>query len=104
MLRYGFAHFPQWVQESVDPRLLALNRIPESAYKRLKKEERANRRAFEKIEAKAAAVLDVQDIPEEIRSQFRFHDADVLAIKKVHSDVKLYLRKDGDLGLMEPEA
>ena len=95
VLRYGFPHFPQWAQESVDKRLLALNRIPESAYKRLKKEERANRRAFEKIEAEAAAVLTQQDIPEEIRSQFRFHDADVLAIKKAGSDVALYLRKDG---------
>jgi len=75
--------------------LLALNRIPESAYKRLKKEERANRRAFEKINTKAAAVLEQQDIPEEIREQFHFHDASVLAIKKVRSDVELYLRKDG---------
>lgn len=95
LLRYGFAHFPQWVQESVDPRLLALNRIPESAYKRLRKEEQANRRAFEKINAKATAVLDQQDIPEEIRERFYFHDASVLAIKKVRSDVELYLRKDG---------
>ena len=95
MLRYGFAHFPQWVQESVDPRLLALNRIPESAHKQLRKEEQANRRAFEKINAKATAVLDQQDIPEEIRERFYFHDASVLAIKKVRSDVELYLRKDG---------
>ena len=94
-LRYGFSHFPQWVQESVDPRLLALNRIPESAYKRLKKEEQANRRAFEKINAKATSVLEQQDIPEEIRKRFCFHDACVLAIKKVRSDVELYLRKDG---------
>ena len=95
MLRYGFSHFPQWMQNAVDPRLLALNRIPESSYKRLKKEEQANRRAFEKINAKAAAVLEQQDIPEDIRSQFRFHDASVPAIKKVRSDVELYLRKDG---------
>lgn len=95
MLRYGFSHYPQWVQDAVDPRLLALNRIPESAYKGLKKEEQANRRAFEKINAKATAVLEQQDIPEDIRSQFSFHDASVLAIQKVRSDVELYLRKDG---------
>ena len=94
-LRYGFRHLPMWVQESVDKRLLALNRIPESAYKRLKKEEQANRRAFNKIMTKADAVLERQDIPEEIRSQFCFHDAAVLAIKKVRSHVELYLRKDG---------
>ena len=95
MLRCGFSHLPQWAREAVDPRLLALNRIPESAYKRLKKEEQANRRAFEKINAKSAAVLEQQDIPEDIRLQFSFHDASVLAIKKVRSDVELYLRKDG---------
>lgn len=94
-LRYGTAHFPQWVQESVDKRLLALNRIPESAYKRLKKEEQTNQRAFNKIMTKATTVLEQQDIPEDIRSQFYFHDAAVLAIKKVRSDAELYLRKDG---------
>jgi len=95
MLRYGFSHFPQWVQESVDSRLLALNRIPESAYKQLKKEEQANRRAFEKICAKASVALDKQGIPRDIRDLFSFHDACVLAIKKVRFDVELYLRKDG---------
>ena len=95
MLKYGAKQFPQWVQESVDKRLMALNRIPESAYKRLKIEEQANRRAFNKIMTKADAVLEQQDIPEEIRSQFRFHDAAVLAIKKVRPNVELYLKKDG---------
>ena len=94
-LRYGTAHFPKWLQESVDKRLLALNRISESAYKRLKKEEQVNRRAFEKIMTKAAAVLEQQNIPYEIHSRFCFHDAAVLAIKKVRSNVELYLRKDG---------
>jgi len=95
MLRYGISRFPKWVQESVDPRLLALNRIPESAYKQLRKEEQANRRAFDKINTKASAVLGQQKIPEEIRARFDFHDACVLAIKKIRSDVELYLRKDG---------
>lgn len=96
LLKYGFSQYPEWVQQSVDKRLLALNRIPESAFKRLKKEERDNRRAFEKINAKAAAVFEQQDIPEEILGRFHFHDSDVLAIKKVRSDVELYLRKDGE--------
>ncbi len=95
MLRHCGSRYPKWVQETVDKRLLALWRIPESAYKRLKKEEQANRRTFNKIEAEATAVLGQQSIPEEIRSQFCFHDANVLAIKRVGSDVELYLRKDG---------
>lgn len=95
MLRYGGAGYPQWLRDSVDQRLLALNRMPESALKRLKTEARANRRAFDKIEQAAEAVLSAQDIPEGIRTRFRFHDASVLAISKVRSDVELYLRKDG---------
>ena len=94
-LRYGFSSFPEWVQQSVDKRLLALNRIPESAYKRLKKEETANRRAFEKINQEASIVFAKQTIPEEIRTQFCFHDSDVLKIQKVRSDLEMYLRKDG---------
>jgi len=96
MLRYGATRFPQWVQDTVDKRLLALNRIPESAYKQLKKEERANRREFERIEKEAAVVLHSQDIPQALRSAFCFHDASVLAIKKERSDVELYLNKGGD--------
>lgn len=95
MLRYGAARFPEWVLDTVDKRLLALGRIPERAHKRLKQEEQANRKAFNKIEAEAAAILEQQDIPDAIRSQFCFHDANVLAIKKVRFDVELYLRKDG---------
>lgn len=95
-LKYGFQNYPDWVQEVVDKRLLALNRIPSSAYKQLKKEEIANRRAFEKINQAAAAALEQQNIPEEIRSQFCFHDADVLAVKKVRSNVELIFGKTED--------
>lgn len=95
MVRYGGLGYPQWVRDSVDKRLLALHRIPETAYKRLKKEESANKRAFNKIMSEAAAVLERQDIPEEIESRFCFHDANLLALKKVGSDAELYLRKDG---------
>lgn len=95
-LRFGTAHLPQWVQESVDKRLLALNRIPESAYKRLKKEEQANRRVFKKIIAEADTTLERQHISAHILSLFRLHDASVLAIKRNSSNVEMYLQKDGD--------
>ena len=95
MVRYGSNGFPEWVKESVDPRLIALQRIPENIYKRLQKEERANRRAFERINKKAAEDPEAQAVPEEIREHFCFHDANVLKIRKVRSDVELYLRKDG---------
>ena len=92
MLRCGISNFPQWAKESVDKRLVALRRLPESVYNRLEKEEQANRLVFEKINAEATAVREQQDIPLVFRSQFRFHDADVLVIRKMRSDVELYLR------------
>lgn len=94
-LRHAGSGYPEWVRETVDKRLLALYLMPESAYKRLKQEEQKNRRAFHKIEKAAQKVLRKQNIPVEIRSAFRFHDANLLALKKVRSDLELYLRKDG---------
>ena len=40
-------------------------------------------------------MLKSQDIPEEIASNSRFHDADVLGLKRVRSDVVMYLNRDG---------
>jgi len=95
MLRYGALRYPEWVRETVDKRLLALNRMPETAYHRLKKEEEENQRAFGKIMEEASVALEAQNIPEEIRSQLHFHDAHLLALKKAGADMELYLRKDG---------
>ena len=50
---------------------------------------------IERYEEEAAQVLQNQDIPEEIYYKFNFHDADVLALKKIRSDVELYLNRDG---------
>lgn len=95
MVHNGTMGYPKWVEETVDKRLLALYRIPETAYNLLKKEERDNQQAFDKIMKEAAAVLEGQDIPEEIKSKFCFHDSDILALRRHRRDVELYLRKDG---------
>lgn len=90
--RYCLSRLPEWVAGTVDPRLLALHRCPESVWKRLRKEEQANQRTFQKIEKEAAAVLTAQDIPEAIHSQFHFHDSNLLWLKKVRSDYELTMR------------
>ncbi len=95
LLRYGGLHYPQWIRDTIDKRLLALNRMPALAYDQLRKEELANRRAFQRINQHAAEALQKQNIPEEIRSQFHFHDADLLALKKAGHNYQLTLRKDG---------
>ena len=93
MLRYGAGCYPDWVRETVDKRLLALERIPESSFSRLYKEESEKKQAFDAIMNEASAVLKAQNIPEEIKSQFHFHDSHVLALKKSGKDIELYLCK-----------
>lgn len=94
-LRYAWKYFPQWVQESVDKRLLALDRIPASAYDRLQKEAEAKRQAFEERNAQAEAELSAQDIPPELREAFCFHDAQVLKLRRRCHRAVLLLCKDG---------
>ncbi len=93
--KYAAFGFPEWVGQVVDPRVLALDRMPELAYERLQKEEQKNRQAFEEINEAAEVMLEAQNIPANIRDTFRFHDAHILAIKKVRHDVELTLKKDG---------
>ena len=94
-LRYAWKYFPQWVQESVDKRLLALDRMPASAYDRLQEEAEAKRQAFEEQNARAEAELSAQDIPPELREAFCFHDAQVLKLRRRGHRAVLLLRKDG---------
>lgn len=98
MMRHGWKGYPAWVRESVDKRLIALHRIPESAYNRLVAEEEANKKAFDQMMEEASTALKEQNIPEEIRDLFRFHDANVLSIQKVCRDVEIILRDGGFIG------
>lgn len=94
-LRYAWKYFPQWVQESVDKRLLALDRIPASVYDRLQKEIQAKQQAFEAIGLQAEAALSTQDISPELREAFCFHDAQVLKLRRRGHRAVLLLCKDG---------
>ena len=91
MKRYCLNGYPEWARCFIDPRLAALNRMTETMYYRLKAEEDRNHAAFDKINAEAQAVLNSQDIPDEIQSIFRFHDAAVLTLKRAGKDAELYL-------------
>ncbi|MBR4410369.1 MAG: DUF4085 family protein [Firmicutes bacterium] len=91
---YALNRYPDWARETLDPRLIALNRIPQTPYIRLKEVEDTSKAAFDKINEDAMAVLENQDIPAEIRSAFRFHDADVLELKEAGHDCVLILGYD----------
>jgi len=97
MVRHGCEGYPVWVSESVDNRLIALHRIPESAYNRLLEEEQANKKEFDRM-MDAADALKKQNIPDEIRNLFRFHDAHVLSLKKAGRDFEMILRDGGFIG------
>jgi len=78
--------FPAWVTEQVDLRLLALERMPASILKKLKKqmqkEDKARLKAKARMEREAKAALKKQAIPQEIRDSFDFHDDIVASVKK----------------------
>lgn len=94
-LQWGYAWLPEWVVNAVDKRLLALDCLPASVYRQLRKEEQKNRRAFDRIMKKAEEDLNRQDIPEDLKEAFCLHDSHLLSLKKVGSDVVMCLRKDG---------
>ena len=97
LLQYGMQAYPKWVRETWDHRFLALRRVPESLYCRMREDSEARWRAFRAVEEEARAVWEQQDIPEDIRSRFHFHDAGIYAIETVGRDVILYLDDiDGD--------
>ena len=89
--KYCLNSYPEWARSEIDPRLAARNRITEGIYNRLKALEDANHTAFDAINADARAVLNRQNISEEVRSIFRFHDAEVLMLKRRGRDAELYL-------------
>ncbi len=94
-VKYAASGYPKWVGETIDKRLLALQRMPESAYQRLKKESEKCQREFDKINKKAQSVLEQQDIPKDLREAFYLHDANLLSVVKKGQDVVLLFRKDG---------
>ena len=95
LLRVNYLHLPAWAVQAVDKRLLALGYMPESVYRQLRKEEQKNKRAFERIMKKAEEDLEQQIISEKWKENLCFHDANLLSLKRVGSDVELCLRKDG---------
>lgn len=90
---HGLDRYPAWVRETVDRRLAALGRLPESVFRRLEAEDDANREKFRLINDTAREILDEQDIPDEAQFDFWMFESDVLKLEKVGEDAELYLRK-----------
>ena len=58
---------PDWVKETVDPRILAMYFMPEKVYRKLAEEDKANEEKFEALDEKADEALEDMrgDLPEE---------------------------------------
>lgn len=58
---------PDWVKETVDPRILAMYFMPEKIYRKLAEEDKANEEKFEALDEKADEALEDMrgDLPEE---------------------------------------
>lgn len=95
MARHAGNGYPDWLCGNIDPRLLALGRIPESAYRRLLAEDHANQQAFAQIMTDADNALAIENIPARLRDGLQFHDARLLHLKQIGQDAELILRKDG---------
>lgn len=96
-LKHGGLHFPEWVAEKADIRLIALGYLPKSIFKKLEKEQKHNRREFDRINRKAEKALELErkNIPERILSQFGFHDGSVLSLEQSGSGLIMIIREDG---------
>ena len=87
--------YPIWLSSSVNNRLLALDRIPETAYNRLKDEAREARKEYNRIMRNARNAFKRQHIPERMEEALNLHDADLLSLKKVRKDYVMIVNKDG---------
>lgn len=74
--------YPKWVYEEVDNRLIALNLLPKKVLKKLRAEEKENKKKYEKIMKKANKDLSRQDILKELYSKLNFHDDRIIEFDK----------------------
>ncbi|HHU53186.1 MAG TPA: DUF4085 family protein [Clostridiaceae bacterium] len=95
MLEDDFQDLPSWVLEKVDKRLLALGLLPNSIYKQVLQEEIRVTAQFEAINGEAEELLANQEIPDEIKERFYFHDAGFISITQEGKDISFILRMDG---------
>ena len=87
-------NYPPCVTEASDPRLLALGRMTESVHTLYTKYIQKLKEEFETIDKEGERVLAEQNIPEDIKERFAFHDADILALRKTGKDLHLYMRNE----------
>jgi hypothetical protein len=94
-LNYYKDTLPNWMTEQVDRRLLALDLLPESAYRRYREESREKKKEWNQINRAAKRTLSKQNIPENVAEALRLHDASLLSFKKSGKNYVMLVRGDG---------
>jgi hypothetical protein len=94
-LHYYKDALPAWMTEQVDRRLLALDLLPESAYRRYREESREKKKEWNQINRAAKRTLSKQNIPENVAEALRLHDASLLSFKKSGKNYVMLVRGDG---------
>lgn len=92
--------YPEWVKKEADPRLLALGFMPRSIYKKLKAQEKENRKAFQLVDDRARKETKLQwgRLPAGIRAIFRMgswpvlEEACLLSLDRRGSDISCIFR------------
>jgi hypothetical protein len=94
-LNYYKDTIPTWMTEQVDRRLLVLDLLPESAYRRYREESREKKKEWNQINRAAKRTLSKQNIPENVAEALRLHDASLLSFKKSGKNYVMLVRGDG---------
>jgi hypothetical protein len=94
-LNYYKVALPAWMTKQVDRRLLALDLLPESAYRRYREESREKEKQWKQINRDAKKALSKQTIPEKVAEALCLHDASLLSLKKSGKNYVMLVRRDG---------
>lgn len=89
-------HFPEWVYDEVDNRLIALNLLPKNILKRLRAEEKVNKKKYEKIIKKANKDLSRQDKDRDLFTKLSFHDYRIIGFDKKEDNYEMTIENYED--------
>jgi hypothetical protein len=94
-LRNAKNFYPDWMNEEVDARLIALGYLPEDAYNRYKAEDKENKKQLLKIERNADRTLSKQRIPGDVMNAVCLHDASLLSLRKNGKNFEMTVALEG---------
>lgn len=84
---------PAWMWAQVDHRLLALNLLPESAYRRFREEFQRMQDELDRVEREEAEVRAQQNIPDEVEQVKNLWNACLISLKEEGGDYSIIVRQ-----------